>query len=383
MKVAFLTTDNRDQLKEYGAPTPAFGPAPDSLLQGLALLPEVEVHIISCARAPLQSPERVAPNLFFHSLHVPKIGWMRTLFQGCVRAVRRKLQSLQPDIVHGQGTEGHNALAAVFSGFPNVCTIHGNMRLIARVEKPPPFSYNWLAAHLEAFTLPRTAGVVCISRHTQRAVADLARRTWLVPNAVDPSFYEVQARPDPRVTPRILCVGRICLLKNQNALIQALDPLARKYPFELRFLGPASPDQPYGAEFFRLLQERPWCTYAGVATRAELQTQLREAALLVLASLEDNCPMVILEAMAAGVPVVAGKIGGIPDLIEEGQTGLFCNPQDAESIRRAVEQVLASPPAAAEMARRAQRHAQEHFHPKAIALQHLEIYREVLAHPPV
>ena len=78
MRVAFITTDNRDQLKNYGAVTPWFGPAPDALLQGFALLPEVEVHAIVCAREPMQSPEKVAPNIFFHCLVVPKIGWMRT-----------------------------------------------------------------------------------------------------------------------------------------------------------------------------------------------------------------------------------------------------------------------------------------------------------------
>ena len=48
----------------------------------------------------------------------PKIGWLRTLYQGCVRATRRKLREIQPDIVHGQGTERDCAIGAVLSGFP-------------------------------------------------------------------------------------------------------------------------------------------------------------------------------------------------------------------------------------------------------------------------
>ena len=87
-------------------------------MQGFALMPEVELHVVSCIRRPVNAPARLAPNIFFHSLCVPKIGWLRTGYQGCIRAVRKKLKVIQPEIVHGQGTELDCALEAVFSGRP-------------------------------------------------------------------------------------------------------------------------------------------------------------------------------------------------------------------------------------------------------------------------
>ena len=381
MKVAFLTTDNRDQLKDYSATSPSFGPAPEALLEGFALLPDVELHVISCARQNMSSPAKVAPNSFFHCLQGPKLGWMRTLFQGCIRAVRKKLAEIQPDIVHGQGTEGHNSLAAVFSGFPNVLTIHGNMRLIAKVTKPRMFSYDWLAARLEGLTIPRSQGVVCITRHTEQQVAGLAQRTWVLPNAVHPSFFEVNAEPAPQEVPLVLCVARVCALKNQNAFIRSLDPLARKHKLKLVFVGKVKELEPYGREFARLVDERPWCQKVGHADRSQLQAWLRRAGLLVLSSLEENCPMVILEAMAAGVPVVATRVGGVPDLITEGETGFLCDVHDAAGMQAQVEKALDSPEATAEMARRAKKLAQERFHPRVVARRHVEIYRDVLAHP--
>src|SRR5207249_3667216 len=126
-----------------------------------------------------------------------------------------KLLDIQPDLVHGQGTESDCALSAVFSGFPNVVTIHGNMRRIAQVERSRPFSFTWLAARLEQLTLPRSQGVVCLTHHTQREVADLAKRTWVVPNAVDSTFFDVEARSETQGPKKILCVGRVCPLKNQ------------------------------------------------------------------------------------------------------------------------------------------------------------------------
>ena len=191
MKIALLTTDSREVLKNYSSSVLEFGTAPEALMQGFALMPEVEVHVVSCAQAKMNSPEKVAPNVFFHSLYVPK---------GCNRAVRSKLKELQPDVVHGQGTERDCAISAVFSGFPNVLTIHGNMRQIARVNRVRPFSFLWLAARLERLTIPRSGGVVCITDYTRQAVKDLARRTWVVPNAVDASFFEVKAQPAVRWT---------------------------------------------------------------------------------------------------------------------------------------------------------------------------------------
>jgi glycosyltransferase involved in cell wall biosynthesis len=379
MKVAILTTDSREHFREYANPVPYFGTAPQALLQGFAELPDLEVHVISCVRAPMKSPEKIAANIFYHGLVVPKIGWMRTLYQGCIRAVRGKLREIQPDIVHGQGTERDCAISAALSGFPNVLTIHGNMRLIAQVNHARFFSFFGLSAKLEAFTIPRSNGVVCITHYTEDAVKDLARRTWVVPNAVDASFFDVNAQPVPERVPRILCVGHICLRKNQNAFIRALDALAPAGKFDVLFLGLAHSGRAYDDEFLQLVRERSWCIFEGMADRAQLKNHLQDATALALPSLEDNCPMVVLEAMAAGVPVVAAKVGGVPDLIEDGKNGFFFDPLNSGSMADAVKKILQENSAARELARRAKEQAVTRFAPEVIARRHGEIYREVLS----
>ena len=241
MKIAFVTTDNREPFKDYGCATPYFGTAPEALLQGFAQLGEAEIHIVSCTRVIMKSPEKLAPNIYFHSVHVPRIGWMRTLFAGCIWAVRKKLRQIKPDIAHGQGTEEYCSISAVLSGFPSVMTIHGNMRLIVQVNRHKPFSHPWLAARLEGWTVPRSGGVVCITNYTQEAVSRLTRRTWVLPNAVDSSLFEVDSQPSAEAAPIVLCVGLICSRKNQNALIRALDPIVEKLRFRMHFLGGVSP----------------------------------------------------------------------------------------------------------------------------------------------
>jgi glycosyltransferase involved in cell wall biosynthesis len=378
MKIGFLTSDARETYPQFGTDRPCLGTAPEALLQGFAQLPEVEVHVISCVRQPVTSPQKLAENIWYHGLQVPKIGWLRTGYQGCIRAVRKKLREIQPDIVHGQGTERDCAISAILSGFPNVLTIHGNMRLIARLNHAKPFSFEWLSAKIETLTIPRSSGVVCITNYTRDAVADLAKKTWVVPNAVDAKFFDVQPEINAGRPPVTLCVGYVCERKNQNAFIRALDPLAAKHKFQLIFLGVAAPEEPYTRDFFELLRTRPWCEHSGLVNREKLKARLRESTLLALPSLEDNCPMTVLEAAAAGVPVVAAKVGGVPDLIEDGKTGLLCDPHNAASMAGAVEKILEQPQLARSLAAEANRCARERFHPTVVARRHLEIYREVL-----
>lgn len=377
MRVAILTTDNREHGKDYEAPAPYFGTAVESLLQGFEALPEIEVHVVSCLRQTVRSPEKLAKNIWYHSLIVPQNGWMRTFYQGCIRAVRRKLDEIRPDIVHGQGTEKDNAMTAVFSGRPNVLTIHGNMRQVAKALGAKPFSFVWLAARLEVFTVRRTAGVVCLTRYTEQQVTDLARKTWLVPNAASKAFFEVQ-RTAPGDMPTLLCVANFAPYKNQNQLIRELDPVAKEKKFRLVFAGGLSETAPYAREFLDLIKTRPWCQFVGFKKGEALRTLLGNASFLVHPSLEDNCPMVILEAMAVGLPAVASKIGGIPDLIDEGVNGLLFDPAKPGEMREAVLKLLNEPALVENMGVAGKKRALKMYHPTVVARQHMELYRAVL-----
>src|ERR1041384_6375945 len=96
MRGAIVTTDARGSLVPADSPGPVFGTAPEALLQGFASVPAAEVHVLSCVQQRVEAPAMLGPNIFFHSLVVPKIGWLRTGYQGCIRAVRKKVRELQP-----------------------------------------------------------------------------------------------------------------------------------------------------------------------------------------------------------------------------------------------------------------------------------------------
>ena len=376
MKIAMLIPDNRDEFGAYDKPDPIFGPAPAALLEGMSQERSFQLHIISCTKKPLRAPEKLADNIFFHSLHVSRWGWLRSGYSGCILAIQRKLREIKPDLVHGQGTERYCALATAFSARPNVITIHGNMRTIAKVNHARVFSYQWLAARLEDFTLPRIGGVICLSNYTQSLVSEKAVKTWVIPNAASNSYFEVQRTQSESVD--LLCVGMILPRKNQNTLIRALDALASRHKFRLIFLGAGSESDPYFCEFSQLVRTRPWCIHKGFVSPERLREFLSRATALVLPSLEDNCPMVVLEAAAAGVPVIAAKVGGVPGLIQEGRTGLLFDPQNLNSITSAVERYLSDSNLTKTMPNNARAFAEATFRPAVVSQRHMDVYRQVL-----
>lgn len=376
IRLALLTTDKREHEHTYEKAIPGFGTAPEALLSGFLNIPEINVEIISCAQRRMASPLILGENIRHHTLLVPKWGWLRTAYLGCIVAVRRKLAELQPDIIHAQGTERDCAISSVFSPYPKVLTIHGNCRAIAEVRGSGPISFWGLQARLEKFCLPRFGGVICISKYTQGLVAGLAKKTWLLPNAVDPAFFDIVPCRQGTI-PRFLVVASVEHRKNQIGLIRSLDSIARSGKFHVRFFGKCGEDA-YGKEFLALIGERPWISFGGEIDRKTLRGELAEATGLILPTWEDNCPMVILEAQAAGVPVIASEVGGVPDLVQNGITGLLTVPSQPATMPKAVSLILENPRLADNLAQAGRAQAFSRFHPRVIAQRHLEIYRELI-----
>lgn len=300
----------------------------------------------------------------------------RSLFAGAILAVRKTIREINPDIVHGQGTERECALAAVFSGFPNVLTLHGNMRVHARRGENKGKPYYRLAAFLEGIALRKTDGVVSISTYTDELVKPLVKRTWLLPNAADSRYFEATHQPtDP---PTVLFVGGLDERKNPVGFIKACAPLFENSGWRFRLCGTGAKGSAYLAELEALAAKHPWIELAGWKSREELLAEMECASLLVLPTFEDNCPMVVLEAMAVGLPVIASKVGGVPDLITEGKTGMMFDPQIPDSMNQVTGMMIGDPELRVRLGQAAKEEAKKRFHPKVVAQAHLEIYREIL-----
>lgn len=380
MKIALLTTDSREHYGDYANPRPYFGTAPEALLAGFASLPDLEVHVISCLQQPVSSPEKIGPNIFYHGLVVPKAGWLRTGYQGCIRATRRKLREIQPDIVHGQGTERNCAISAVFSGFPNVVTIHGNMQAVARLYGLRGGGFFWLAAQLETFTLRRTAGVFCNSAYTENLVAPRARQTWRVANALRPAFFDPPASMPRPEKPVLLNIGVVEPRKQQVELLALAHRLhQRGLRFELQFIGHRADHPGYCEQFARALvvgEATGYARHLGLLSAEQLITALDAASAVVHFPTEEAFGLVVAEALARNRKFFGAATGGIVDIATAVDGAELISPGDFTALETAIANWLTAgcpqPANAAAVMR-------ERYHPLVIAEQHREIYAAVPA----
>jgi len=379
MKIAFLTADNREVWKLYDKEAPLFGPAPGALLEGFAGMPGVEVHVISCIRRPVKSPAKLAENIWFHSLTVPQLGWMRTGYLGCILAVRRKLREIRPDLVHGQGTELESGICAALSGYPNVMTLLGVMKEMADVFQAKPGSFYWYASLLESLALRRTIGVIANSRFTEACVRNRTARTWLVANALRKDFLETPS-PGPAKggTPKkvVMNIGTVTDYKRQNELLDMAERLRGEgVDLQWRFVGAATPGIAYPDRFRKRIEGKDWVTWEKSLSTEQIIADLDRSVAMVHVSGIESFGLVVAEALARNVKFFGFGVAGVNDIAEGVEGAEVFADNDWSGLQAAVSRWARAgcprPKTAAATMR-------ERYHPKVIAAEHVEIYREVL-----
>lgn len=379
VKVAVITTEERETHSRHELPDPWFGVAPSALLDGFKRCPDVEVHVLTCVRRPVRMPERIADNIFCHSVLIPHWGFLRTGYLPCVLAIRRVLRRIQPKVVHGQGTERYAALAAAFSGFLNVVTLHGNMAELARIMKARPGSFLWLTARLENIALKRTGGVFCNSRYTRTVTSPRTAKTWLVPNAVTESFLASPPTAQRRPRCLLLHVGLISENKQQVQMLQMARSLwEQKLDFELQFIGAMDQTAPYARVFLEQVKQTTregFASYLGPKSTAELLQYFDSASALVHTPISESFGLVVAEALARDLKVFGFRVGGLLDIAEGTAGTVLLEPNDWTSLAKALaDWLLNGKPAPSSNANL----MRARYSQLTVARRHVEIYREVL-----
>lgn len=317
--------------------------------------------------------------LRLHVLGVPKFSGMPVGFVPRIRLLHRYLERLQPDIVHGQGTEREFGMAAVTSRRPNVLTVHGILHQIHRVTKPRWDSPEHIGRWVERIALSKARHVIAISPYVQRTLSSAQPRNFYsIPNAVSPAFFGVEKDQSGGT------VVFSALIAPHKGLWDFLQMARRLRDAGItpsfRVVGKSSLA---GAEYFARCADFATTTlanqveFAGWTAQGVLAETLREACCLVHPSYCENFPMVIAEAMATGTPVVAYAVGGIPDFIENGVNGFLVPPGDIDLLAQRVATLVSDPGLARAFGERARKTALN-FRPKVVADKTLRVYEGIL-----
>ncbi len=300
------------------------------------------------------------------------------------RALARHLRALRPDIVHAHSSKG-----GVLGRWASISTGIGR-----RVLSPHVFAFLHTrfgplsrAAYrtVETWLGKRTDRVVAVSSSEGESIRGSGvvppERVRVVPNGIDPAPFEAALPVDraalttPSDVPLAVLIGLVYEAKGQDLALEAL----RRPGCEELHLWIAG-EGPLRAR----LEERARAT--GVADRVrflgwrdDVPALLAAADFLVLPSRWEALPYVVMEAMASRRPVVAARVGGVRELLQDGRAGFDCAVGDVDDLAAALSRMIAlGPQARAAMSERGRAWVEERFSVDAMVSGLVDVYGEVL-----
>jgi glycosyltransferase involved in cell wall biosynthesis len=233
--------------------------------------------------------------------------------------------------------------------------------------------------------LPRLFDLfLTVSAYSARELGAPESRTRVIYGGADPTRYA----PEPSQARRgVLFVGRLTPHKGVDRLLQALPAGAL-----LRVVGSTGhdrrrPERDY-PRLLRFLARDKQVEFLGTAADDQLPGLYRSAEVLALPSVERTCygreirvsellGLVVLEAMASGTPVVASRIGGLPEVIDDGETGFLVPPGDVVALHDRLDQLLGDPRLARRLGANARAAVLERFTWAKVAERCIDAYAEL------
>jgi glycosyltransferase involved in cell wall biosynthesis len=238
--------------------------------------------------------------------------------------------------------------------------------------------------------LPRLFDLfLTVSAYSARELGAPPPRTRVIYGGADPTRYAPDAA-QPRSG--VLFVGRLTPHKGVDRLLQALPPDAH-----LRVVGSTGHDpRPPERDYPRLLRHLAAghdVRFVGAAAESELPGWYRSAAVLALPSVEQTCygrpvrvsellGLAVIEAMASGTPVVASRVGGVAEVVADGETGYLVPPGDVNALRERLEHLVRDPQLAGRLGANARALVLERFTWRAVAERCLAAYSRLAPRAP-
>lgn len=280
---------------------------------------------------------------------LPRLGWLSGFgyFLGILPALRHQTNNGRRIVVHAHCAYPDAvgvAIAASLLRLPYVVTAHGS-DINVYAERPTlRFQIRWALRH--------AAGVISVSGALQAKIIRLlgvakTPVSFIPCAAFDPHIFCPRSRPEARATLKVDPHARLVVFAGQLVPVKGVEYLINAWA-ELRKRGRLG-----AMDCLVLLGDGP-CRYslerqiagaglagsvqfAGTLNQIEVARWMTAASLLCLPSLNEGTPNVIVEALASGVPVVASHVGGVPDLIRQGENGLLVSPADSIALADALE----------------------------------------------
>lgn len=315
------------------------------------------------------------------SLGVPVVNCAESGFRvrGLPRRLLREVRRFAPDIIHAHsGTWFPSRVVSALQGSPICFTDHGRY---------PPETRG--RALVERWCAAGTSRIVVVSAHLAtylEGFLKLSRKPEVIPNGIDLARFRLF---DPGVRSRlraewgfadqdlvVVAVGRFAPVKNHVGMIRALSANRNAgSPVRLLLLGEGELEPAIREE---AAQREVGGSVVFGGFRSDVPQCLSAADIWLSASLTEGLPLSVLEAMAAGLPIVSTAVGGIPEALGDPPCGVVVPPGDDEALAAALAGLAAGPAVRLELGKRARERSRS-FDLDSMTDAYARMYRAVLA----
>jgi len=317
--------------------------------------------------------------------------------------LRALLREPGVDLLHahtGKRLGGIVRTAARLRGIPYVVTLHGGyfdipagqmQQMLAPIRR----TFEWgkpLGALLGSRrVLQDAAAVLCVGDNEYRAAREAlpGQRVELLPNGVDSDFFATGDGERfrrhfgiPSSRRIVLCVGRIDYQKNQLALLEALPAILQRQPdTQLVLVGPVTVKD-YHQRILQYVARHGLQDHVSLIPGLQVDDPLLRGAyhaaeVFCLPSLHEPFGIVVLEAWAAGLPVVAARVGGIPSFTRDGDDVLHADPGQTAMLAHQLLKILRNPQLAERLAGEGRTRARQEFDWRVISRQLATLYEDL------
>ncbi len=294
-----------------------------------------------------------------------------------VRALKKLLMLQAPDLLHSHTAKAGivGRIAARACGVPSVYTPHGwtfseRSTWPRRVVSWP---VEWVCKSLPSW-------VITVSewefRFGKSAGVMKDGRSAVIPHGISDSVHQKISVRD-RGPVRIVMVGRFERPKDQLSLVQAFSMLDKRVPVELTLIG----DGPAQQEVRNLIRDRNLKSVSLLGSRNDVAELLPTMDILVLASRSECFGLCLVEAMRAGLPVIAAKAGAIPEVVDDGETGLLYEKGDTVQLKRQLQRLVRSADLRARMGRGGRLRYEREFTAERMVRRTEALYKTIVRSP--
>jgi glycosyltransferase involved in cell wall biosynthesis len=292
----------------------------------------------------------------------------------------RRLSRERPDILHAIMPSAY-VLAGLTGWLARVPVIVAGRRALVTLHSYPHLRWR-IASRLanRAITVHLCNSEAVRALAIERERLD-PRRTEVILNAVELDLPDQHLRlPTEWIPmeagPKAAMIANLIPYKGHRVMIEALAQVVRRHPSLKVVLFGDGPERQALETLVVTLNLRPNVVFAGSRPDAPRYLHLFDFALLC--SLEEGLPNAVMEAMAAGIPVVASNVGGVPELVRDGEHGRLVPAQDPQALADAMTWLVEHPEERARLGRNAQVRMRTEFSSQTLVQRTQALYRQAL-----